>query len=107
MNAKAPAERRKHPRHPLATRVDVFHGPSQRAFPGRCVNISTGGLMMYVPAATPVQPGHPIRLTLGFVGRPEFAGLGDGPVDATIVRVDRDALLTSGHLAVGVRFAMA
>ena len=107
MSADAPTERRRHPRHPLATSVEIFHGLSQRAFPGRCADISAGGLKMYVPAATPVQPGHPIRLSIAAVSRPEFAGLGDGPVEATIVRVDRDALLKTGHLAVGVRFASA
>ncbi len=100
-------ERRVHPRHPLLTSVQVFHGPSQRDFPGRCVDISAGGMCMYVPAATPIQPGQPIRLTVGSVSRPEFAGLSEKPIDATIVRVDRDALLKTGHLAVGVRFAMA
>jgi len=107
MSAPELIERRKHQRHPLATSVQVFHGPSGRDFPGRCLDISAGGLKMYVPAATPVQPGHPIRLTLGAVSRPEFAGLGDKPIDGTIVRVDRDALLKTGHLAVGVKFAMA
>jgi hypothetical protein len=62
---------------------------------------------MYLPATTPVQPGHPIRLTLGAVSRPEFAGLGARPIDGTIVRVDRDALIKTGRLAVGIKFAQA
>ena len=60
---------------------------------------------MYVPAATPVQPGQPIRLTVGGVNRPEFSVLSEKPLDATIVRVDRSTLLSDGHIAVGVRFA--
>jgi len=108
MSARLSADdRRRHPRYPLATSVQFYHGPSQRDFPGRCANISISGMKMYVPAATPVQPGQPIRLSLGSVGRPEFSRLGRGPLDATIVRVDRKALIDEGDLAVGVRFAEA
>jgi len=107
MGSTAPPERRKHQRYPLATSVEFHHGLSQRSFPARCVDISAGGMLMYVPAATPVQPGHPVRVTVGSVSRPEFAGLSERPVDATIVRVNRQALLSAGHLAVGLRFAHA
>ena len=100
-------DRRKHPRYPLVTSVEFFHGPSQRDFPGRCVDISVDGMKMYVPVATPVQPGQPIRLSLGSVSRPEFSRLGHGPLDATIVRVDRKAMIQEGDLAIGVRFAQA
>ena len=106
MCPKPSVDRRQYQRHPLSTTVAFYHGPSQREFPGRSVDISTGGMLMYVPAATPVQPGQPIRLTIGG-GRPEFAVSGDKPVDATIVRVDRHKLLSMGHIAVGVRFAQA
>ena len=99
-----PAERRKHPRHPLATSVQFHHGPSRRDFPGRCVDVSEGGMLMYVPAHVPAQPGHTIRLTVGSLNRPEFEGLNGRPVDATVVRVSRDRLLGSGSLALGVRF---
>ena len=100
-------ERRAHPRYPLATSAEFYHGPTQRDFPARCVNISEGGMLMYVPAHTPVQPGHPVRVGVGGINRPEFAPLGAAPVDATIVRVDRRKLIREGHLAVGVRFAEA
>ena len=107
MSATPSRDRREHPRHPLATSVQFFHGPSQRDFPARCANISFGGMLMYVPAATPVQPGEPVRLSMGGIGRPEFARLAKGPLDATIVRVDRRALIQEGHIAIGVRFAQA
>jgi len=102
-----PTEQRMHPRYPLATSVEFFHGPSQREFPARCANISLGGLKMYVPVATPVRPGQAIRLAISGLSRPEFARLGTGPVHATIVRVDRQAMIAEGDLAVGVRFALA
>jgi len=60
---------------------------------------------MYVPAAAPVRPGQTVRLTLGQVDLPELAGLSAARVEAQIVRVDRNALLAEGHLAVAVRFA--
>jgi hypothetical protein len=61
-------------------------------------------MLMYVPSSVPVQPGHPIQVKLGGVGRAEYAGLDGRDVPATVVRVDRHALLSMGHLAVGVRF---
>ena len=105
MTAETFVERRQHPRFPLAISVQFHHPPSSRDFPGRCSDISEGGLLMLVPAATPLQPGHVIRLDLGRVSRPEFAHFGGGPRHATIVRVDRQSLLEDGYLAVGIRFA--
>ena len=107
MCAAPTAERRMHQRHPLSTTVQFYHGPSQRDFPGRCVDISAGGMLLYVPAATPLQVGHPIRMQLSAVNRPEFPVTSDQPIDATVVRVERQKLLTSGHIAVGVKFANA
>lgn len=105
MNGLESTDRRRHSRHPLATSVQFHHGPSRRDFPGRCVDVSHGGMLMNVPAFVPIQPGHMIRLAVGSVNRPEFAGLGEGPLDATIVRVDRDKLPAKGHIAIGVKFA--
>ncbi len=99
-------EKRTHPRYPLATSVQFYHGPSQRDFPGRCADISHGGMLMYVPSTVPVQPGQPIRLSVGSVSRPEFAMFSEKPVDATIVRVDRGTFISEGNIAVGVRFAV-
>jgi len=104
MSAKSSAERRKYPRHPLPTSVRFRHGPSQHDYPGRCVDISVGGLLMYVPAKVPVQPGHNLRMTVGGVSRPEFAGLSGKPLDATVVRVERGKFVSTGQVAVGVRF---
>lgn len=107
MCAKASAERRQDQRYPLSTNVNFLHGPSNREFPGRCVDISKGGMLMYVPVATPVKVGQPLRLSVGSVNRPEFAGLSEKPVPGAIVRVDRHCLLEEGYVAVGVRFTEA
>jgi hypothetical protein len=104
MSKKELAERRRHQRFTAANNVRFVHLPSHGSFPGRCANISAGGLMMYVPAATPVQPGQAVRLTVGESGPGELVSFGRKQFDATVVRVDRRALLTGGHLAVGVRF---
>ena len=93
-----------HVRYPMATTVQFYHGPSRRYFRARTVDISEGGILMYVPASAPVAPGHPIQVTIGSHSRPELAGLSDRPMDATIVRVDRHKMLSQGYLPVGVRF---
>ena len=107
MQAMPKADRRRHQRQPLAASVQFFHAPSQREFPGRCVDMSEGGLCMYVPVAAPVQAGQPIRLKIGSVSRPEMAAFGGRSLDATIVHVDREALVTMGQLSVGVKFETA
>jgi len=104
MGMKAHAERRRHPRQALAAGVQFFHAASQREFPGRCVDVSQGGVLMYVPPTAPVQAGQTIRLNLTGGPRPEWPLPDHGGVEATIVRVDRQTLLSQGHLAVGVRF---
>ena len=97
-------ERRLSPRYDAATGVRFFHEPTSRDFPGRCVNLSTGGMLMHVPAAVPVRPGQAVRLTLGQVDLPPLAGLSAAEIEARIVRVDRTALLAEGRLAVAIRF---
>jgi c-di-GMP-binding flagellar brake protein YcgR len=100
-------DRRQHARHPLATSVEFYHHASRKTIAGRCVDISAGGMMMYVPASTPVRPGQIIDVSMGMIPRPEFANLSDTTVSASVARVDRTSLLSLGHLAVGIRFAKA
>lgn len=103
----SPAERRSHPRQAATSRAEVFHEPSQRRFPARCANLSRGGALMYIPVKTPVQPGQSVRVTLGDIPYPDLTDLAGGPRPATIVRVDRRAVLAGGHLAIAVQFAQA
>ena len=107
VSAGSTEDRRQHQRYPLCTSVPFYHAPSQRQFPGRCANISSAGMLMYVPASAPVQPGHPIRLNVSSVPLPELGRFAQDALQATVVRVDRKSLLPSGHLAIGVRFAEA
>lgn len=105
MGRKPSADRRRHVRYPLATTVQFYHCPSRREFPARSVDISAGGVLVYVPVGTPVALGQPIQLKLGTHSRPEFARLSDSPLDGTIVRVDRRRMLSVGHLPIGIRFS--
>ncbi len=103
MCAAPTINRRRHVRHPLPTSLEFYHETSRQNYVGRCVDLSPGGLLMYLPARVPVQVGDTVRLAVDGGTRPEFAGL-EGPLTATIVRVDRHALVTLGQIAVGIRF---
>ena len=105
MGEQLQSDRRRHIRYPMATGVEFYHGPSRRKFPARSADVSRGGMLMFVPASTPVSPGQPIRVAVNRYTRAEFRELTREPVDATIVRVDRGGMLDGGgHLPVGVRF---
>ena len=102
MSATPSTERRRHQRYPLATSVQFFHAKSQRDFPGRSVDVSDGGMLMFVPATVPLHAGQNIRLNASAL--PARTDHTPGQRDATVVRVDRNALLSAGHIAVGVQF---
>ena len=106
MVEKAPAERRVHQRYPLAGGVSFVHCPTKRRFPARCVDISRGGVQMYVPAAAPLKCGQPIRLDLPKVEQDELEQLDRQSVNCTVTRVDRSTLIEKGYLSVGLQFAV-
>jgi hypothetical protein len=84
--------------------LEFYHEASGENYVGRCVDLSEGGLLMYVPVRVPIQVNQVVRLTPKGESLPEFAGQAETPIEATIVRVDRHSLLTMGHVAVGVKF---
>ncbi|MEI7836104.1 MAG: PilZ domain-containing protein [Planctomycetota bacterium] len=104
MSQTSGIDRRVHPRHPLTESVEFFHAPTKRNFPAFCRDISHGGMLMYVPAATPVAPGQSVSLRLAEM-LPAVAELAGKVIHATVVRVDRSALLAAGQLALAVRFS--
>ena len=104
MHADSSADRRVYRRYPAPISVRVEHVASKREFPARAVDVSRGGMLMYVPAATPVKVGQAIRLTMKGVDQPELAGLSGQFLPAMIKRVDRHVLIKIGHLAIGVEF---
>jgi c-di-GMP-binding flagellar brake protein YcgR len=98
------ADRRQFPRRPLAIGVRFHHEPTGRDFPARCIDISAGGMLMYVPATTPVLPGQQIRIDLTGVTGPDTAALASPDTPAEVVRVDRRKLIPLGRIAIGVKF---
>ena len=105
MTPQPTAERRRHVRRPLSSKVRLFHVPTGRYYPARSVDASEGGMLMYVPVTAPVAPGQAVQVHLEQVQRADLDYLPCEAVDATIVRVDRPRMLGTGHLPIGVEFS--
>lgn len=101
MGQEQTIDRRVHNRDRLAMNFRFHHDPSDRVFPARSVDVSAGGMLMNIPAVTPVQVGQPIHLNLHNPATQDSAHAG---IRAVIVRVDRAALLTRGYIAIAVQF---
>lgn len=120
MSQSNTAERRAHPRQAVLAGIRFYHAASRRELPARTLDLSRGGLSMLVPPYAPIQEGEPIQiLSLPPVesDAPEGSGSdgdlpgGDAgprdlerPLDATVLRVDRAALPTTGQVRLAVRF---
>jgi c-di-GMP-binding flagellar brake protein YcgR len=104
MSTSPSAERRVAQRYSVPARVQFYHDPTQRDFPGRTVDISSSGMLMYVPATVPVHPGQKVKVCVGVQGPDQLGQLAETPIQGTIVRVDRNPLLAVGNIAVGVQF---
>ena len=98
-------DRRRHARYPMSTSLQFHHGPSRREIPGRSVDVSESGMLMYVPVTSPVRAGQAVYVNLAGIGGKPVADT--GPVQATIVRVDREQMTSKGYLGIGIRFAAA
>ena len=96
------SERRTYPRQASSANVEFLHHPTRRRFPGRCLDISRGGLLMYVPATAPLQVGHELDLTVTGDAGEYVPARG---IRGEIVRVNRQALISAGQVAVGVKFS--
>ena len=88
----------------MSTGLQFHHGPSKREVPARSVDVSETGMMMYVPATTPVRTGQSVYVNMAGIGS---TATNRGPVQATIVRVDRAEMTSKGYLGIGLRFAAA
>jgi c-di-GMP-binding flagellar brake protein YcgR len=101
MSNATKSERRRYTRRSRVMNLRMHHLPSQRDFPARSLDASVGGMKMDIPATTPASVGQSVELL--------FAGpTGEGSarmINATIVRVDRQTLLTRGKVTIGVEFA--
>jgi c-di-GMP-binding flagellar brake protein YcgR len=111
MSSVPSTDRRHYKRLAMSTLVRLHHVPSDREYPARSVDVSDGGMLMYVPAIAPLALGHRIRICAGSSGNGEGPGrfeadlpLAAQPVNGTIVRVDRGKLASIGQILVGVKF---
>lgn len=107
MSQTSGIERRVHPRHLLGRGVEFFHAPTRRHFPAFCRDISEGGMLMLIPASTPVRRGQSVRLQVSDLPVPGIADMAGRPLNATVLRVDRTPLTTDGQIAIAVRFSGA
>jgi c-di-GMP-binding flagellar brake protein YcgR len=88
----------------MSTGIQFHHGPSKRQVSARSVDISETGMLMYIPATTPVRAGQSVYVNMaGLTGR----SAQPGQVQATVVRVDRSDMTSKGYLGIGVKFAAA
>ena len=99
-------EQRKDARTELTWPVSIWLPEANRFFYSKSVNISKGGVLLYVPMSTPVRPGHVVELNFPRTTslakkRGQFARIKSGKV----VRVNRKSLFEGGDICVAVKFA--
>jgi hypothetical protein len=103
-----PSNRRKHQRFPLASSVEIHLAATGKSYPGRGVDVSQGGMMVYLPASAPVSAGQELDLTVTpSPAAPAPAGVAGAVARkraARVIRVDRDGLVKLGRLGVAVQF---
>lgn len=100
----APVDRRQHERRSFEVTCRLAHDQSRRSFPCRCVDASAGGAKLLVPMTMPVRAGHVVHIELAEAMADPVRGFGEGKATGTVVRVDRQSLLTHGPVVVGVSF---
>lgn len=95
-------ERRRSLRKARSVYFRFVHKESHREFPARTVDISCSGMLISAPARSPLKVGQGVILKLTPRHSPKRHIARNLP--AKVVRVDHDALLTTGHLKVGLAF---
>jgi hypothetical protein len=103
--ATAVVEQRKNTRTQVAWPVSVWLPEANRFFNGRSTNISSGGVLVRIPATTPLRAGHIVELnfprTMALAKRKgSFARIKSGRV----VRVERGELLDDATIGIGIVF---
>jgi hypothetical protein len=103
--ATAVTEQRKNTRTDVAWPVSVWLPEANRFFNGRSTNISSGGVLVRVPATTPLRAGHVVELnfprTMALAKRKgSFARIKSGRV----LRIERSELLDDATVGVGIVF---
>jgi hypothetical protein len=103
--ATVATEQRKNTRTAVAWPVSVWLPEANRFFNGRSTNISSGGVLVRVPATTPLRAGHVVELnfprTMALAKRKGgFARIKCGRV----VRIERGELLDDATVGIGIVF---
>jgi len=98
-------EQRKDSRNNVSWPVSVWVPEANRFFNGRSCNISKTGVFITLPVTTPVSLGHIVELNFPRTEalakeKGQFARIKTGKV----VRVDRNNLLESAEIGVGIAF---
>ena len=99
----APIERRRDARQAVRLTARVAHEPSGRDFPCQVVDASPGGARLLVPVTMPVSVGHCVHVDPGGTIAEQVAAWTGRDLGATVVRVDRESLLSAGRITVGLR----
>jgi len=98
-------EQRKDSRNTVSWPVSVWVPETNRFFNGRSCNISKTGVFITLPVTAPVRPGHVVEINFPRTEalakeKGQFARIKSGKV----VRVDRENLLESAEIGVGISF---
>ncbi|MCK5114207.1 MAG: PilZ domain-containing protein [Phycisphaerae bacterium] len=75
---------------------------SECEFPGRCVNVSSGGAYLYAPGSSALQVGHSVWVQFKYDGKKTIS-VGNG-IQAIVTRVGDELLESDGKLCVGLQF---
>ena len=105
MSAFESKERRATVRAATPAAAELTHPVSGKPVAARCRDVSRGGAGLILPARFPVRIGQTVSLAV--IDAPDADDLGCFDSDtrpATVVRIDRESFLASGHVAVGVAF---
>ena len=105
MSQASASDRRRSPRRGLAAGVTLSHQPTGRDWSARGVDISEGGMLLYISAKAPVAPGQRVELVIDERRQGQYVGLAGRAIQATIVHVEREQLPRLGYIPVGVSFA--
>ena len=98
-------DHRSETRTDLAWPISVWLPEANRFFNGRSSNISSGGVLVRIPATTPLRTGHIVELnfprTMTLAKRKGcFARIKSGRV----VRIERSELLDDATIGIGIVF---
>lgn len=99
-------ENRRSTRTELSWPVSLWLPEANRFFNGKTINVARGGVFLSMPLTTPIRPGHVVEInfprTMNLAKQKgQFARIKTG----TVLRVQRDTLLSDATIGVAVQFA--